>query len=224
MNYQTPALRRALTGDYAIGLMPALVQRRFERLLLEDKAMRAELAQWQTCLASMTETIPETPVAEHVWQRIKARIEPQPVTEPTKRGWWNGLRIGVVACALAVAVVFGVISNLDDSRYRATLLSDSAQAVFRIDAGADQLHIEALALTAITPAHSLQLWAIAAGSKPVSLGLIAETGRSTLKLDQAQSRLLGKDVVLAISLEPKGGSPTGQPTGPVLYKGALAQM
>jgi len=86
MNYQTPALRRALAGDYAVGLMPALAQRRFERLLLEDKALRAELAQWQTCLASMTETIPESPVAEHVWQRIRARIEPQPVTEPAKRG------------------------------------------------------------------------------------------------------------------------------------------
>nr|WP_314872342.1 anti-sigma factor [uncultured Pseudomonas sp.] len=224
MNYQSPALRRALAGDYAVGLMPALVQRRFERLLLEDKALGAELAQWQTYLASMTETIPETPVAEHVWQRIKVRIEPQPVTESTKRGWWNGLRIGVAACALAMATVFAVIYNLDDSRYRATLLSDSAQAVFRVDAGADQLHIEALALTAITPAHSLQLWAIAAGSKPVSLGLIAESGRSTLKLDDAQSRLLGKGVVLAISLEPKGGSPTGQPTGPVLYKGALADL
>ncbi|MGY4667666.1 anti-sigma-K factor RskA [Ewingella americana] len=27
---------------------------------------------------------------------------------------------------------------------------------------------------------------------------------------------------LAISLEPQGGSPTGQPTGAVLYSGAIA--
>lgn len=29
---------------------------------------------------------------------------------------------------------------------------------------------------------------------------------------------------LAVSLEPPGGSPTGQPTGPVLYSGAIERM
>ena len=30
------------------------------------------------------------------------------------------------------------------------------------------------------------------------------------------------DDTLAVSLEPEGGSPTGAPTGPVLFKGKLA--
>lgn len=224
MNYQTPALRRALAGDYAVGLMPALAQRRFERLLLEDKALRAELAQWQTCLASMTETIPESPVAEHVWQRIRARIEPQPVTVPSKGSFWNWLRISMGVCSLALGVLIGVIYNQDDNRYSATLLSDSAQPVFKVEASAKRLQVQALALAAVTPQQSLQLWAIAEGSEPVSLGLIADSGNSTLELGQAQRELLGKAVVLAVSLEPKGGSPTGQPTGQVLYKGALADL
>jgi anti-sigma-K factor RskA len=29
------------------------------------------------------------------------------------------------------------------------------------------------------------------------------------------------DTVFAVSLEPEGGSPTGQPTGPVLFTGKL---
>jgi anti-sigma-K factor RskA len=29
---------------------------------------------------------------------------------------------------------------------------------------------------------------------------------------------------LAVSLEPAGGSPTGQPTGPVLYSGRIERM
>lgn len=36
MNYQTPELRRALTADYAIGLMPPTARRRFEHLLQGD--------------------------------------------------------------------------------------------------------------------------------------------------------------------------------------------
>jgi anti-sigma-K factor RskA len=32
------------------------------------------------------------------------------------------------------------------------------------------------------------------------------------------------EAVLAVSLEPEGGSPTGQPTGPVIANGKLAQL
>jgi len=82
MNYQTPALRRALAADYAIGLMAAPARRRFEQLLLEDAALRAELAHWQESLASLTETLPEVPVPERVWHGVTARIEPQELHVP----------------------------------------------------------------------------------------------------------------------------------------------
>jgi len=36
MNYKTADLRRALAGDYAIGLMPPTARKRFEHLLLDD--------------------------------------------------------------------------------------------------------------------------------------------------------------------------------------------
>ena len=44
MNYQTPTLRRALAGDYAIGLMPPAASKRFEQLLVDDAGLREELA------------------------------------------------------------------------------------------------------------------------------------------------------------------------------------
>ena len=58
-------------------------------------------------------------------------------------------------------------------------------------------------------------------SVPQSLGVID----ASLKIPAGQ---LGKidpatlnETVFAISLEPQGGSPTGAPTGPVLYTGKL---
>ena len=55
--------------------MPATARRRFELLLLDDAALRAEVAGWEASLASLTEPLAEQPVPEHVWQAIVSRIE-----------------------------------------------------------------------------------------------------------------------------------------------------
>ena len=68
--------------------------------------------------------------------------------------------------------------------------------------------------------HSLQLWALKSGG-PQSLGVLG--GDPVIRLTAAEGQV--REVpALAISLEPKGGAPTGSgPTGPVLFKGALLQ-
>jgi anti-sigma-K factor RskA len=71
--------------------------------------------------------------------------------------------------------------------------------------------------------RSLQLWAITKAGKPRSLGILADNRSARLVLD---ARAIGSDVaLLAISLEPKGGSPDPNgPTGPVLYKGSWVRV
>ena len=224
MNYQTPSLRRTLAADYAIGLMPAAARRRFEQLLLEDAALRAELAYWQDSLASLTEALPEQPVPERVWQGITARIDPQKLHVPQKRSFWNWMRVTAALCSLVVVVFLSVLYNRDDARYSATLLTADSQPALRVLAHDNYLQVEPLALAAVDPERSLELWAIPANGKPISLGVIPASGKGKVALSDAQKVLIGKPIALAVSLEPKGGSPTGQPTGPVLYQGSLAVL
>ncbi|WPN29719.1 anti-sigma factor [Pseudomonas sp. P5_109] len=224
MNYRTPTLRRALAADYAIGLMPATARRRFEQLLLEDATLRAELAHWQESLASLTDALPEQPVPDRVWQGITARIDPQELHVPAKRPFWNWLRVTAAVCSLLIALTLGVIYTRDDAHYSATLAGADAQPALRVLAHADYLQVEPLTLAAIEPGQSLELWAIPADGKPISLGVIPAGGKGKVELSDAQKALIGKPIALAVSLEPKGGSPTGQPTGPVLYQGALATL
>lgn len=224
MNYQTPALRRALAADYAIGLMAAPARRRFEQLLLDDAVLRAELAQWQESLASLTEALPEHPVPDRVWQGITARIEPQVLHVPEKQPFWNWLRVTAALCSIVLLVFLGSLYNRDDARYRATLLTADAQPALKVEAHADYLQVEPLTLAAVDADRSLELWAIPADGKPISLGVIPAGGKGKVELNEVQKALIGKPIALAVSLEPKGGSPTGQPTGPVLYQGALAAL
>jgi anti-sigma-K factor RskA len=65
------------------------------------------------------------------------------------------------------------------------------------------------------PDKSYELWAVEPGKAPESLGVIEEASFSH-DLSQAPDNL-----VLAISLEPKGGSPTGVATGPIVFSGPL---
>jgi anti-sigma-K factor RskA len=67
-----------------------------------------------------------------------------------------------------------------------------------------------------------ELWLIPAGQKPISVGMITPDKPTTLKLDPALLARLGPTALLAVSVEPVGGSPTGQPTGPVIAKGAIS--
>lgn len=225
MNYQTTALRRALAADYAIGLMPATARRRFDALLLEDAALRVELGHWQDALASLTGALPERPVPAHVWEGIKARIEPQVLHLPAKKPFWRSFRFFAAACAVIVALLIGVLYQRDTGiEYSATLVAADQQPALQIQAFADHLQVEPLALAALTPAQALELWAIPAGGKPVSLGLVPVAGKGRIQLSETQQRLLKTPVTLAVSLEPEGGSQTGQPTGPVLYQGQLASL
>ena len=109
-------------------------------------------------------------------------------------------------------------------QYNATLLSGTAQPGLRIEAHADYLRVLPLQLAAIEPGRSLELWALPVEGKPVSLGLIPTGGEGMIGLSDRQQQLLKASVVLAVSLEPRAGSPTGQPTGPVLYQGPLAAL
>ncbi|MCK6250646.1 anti-sigma factor [Pseudomonas fragi] len=224
MNYQTPELRRALAADYAIGLMPPTARRRFEHLLQGDALLRAELAHWLEHLNLLTEPLIEQPVPDRVWQAIVARIEPQTLHVPTKRPFWNWLRLSALACSLLIALSVGLLYNRDNVQYKATLLSGTAQPALGIEAHADYLNVRPLELAAVDTGRSLQLWAIPVEGKPVSLGLIPRDGDGRIVLSQSQQQLIKVPVVLAVSLEPKGGSPTGQPTGPVLYQGPLASL
>ncbi|NWD25096.1 anti-sigma factor [Pseudomonas yamanorum] len=225
MNYQTTSLRRALAADYAIGLMPATARRRFEQLLLDDAALRVELGHWQDALASLTGPLPERPVPDPVWEGIKARIEPQVLHMPAKKPFWMSLRLLAAVCGLVIAVLAGVLYQRDlGVEYNATLVAADQQPALRIQAYADHLQVEPLALAAVEPARALELWAIPAGGKPISLGLVPVSGKGRIQLSKAQQALLTAPLTLAVSLEPQGGSPTGQPTGPVLYQGQLASL
>jgi anti-sigma-K factor RskA len=70
----------------------------------------------------------------------------------------------------------------------------------------------------------MELWLIPPGEKPHSLGLIDPDRPVTISVPASLLPKVNSEAILAVSLEPPGGSPTGQPTGPVIANGKLAAL
>ena len=73
--------------------------------------------------------------------------------------------------------------------------------------------------SAVISSERIRRFRASAGEKPRSLGLVkAQAERLSLPAGANIEK-----ASFAVSVEPEGGSPTGAPTGPVLYSGQLVK-
>jgi anti-sigma-K factor RskA len=216
MNYSDPTLRRALAGKYALGSLTSGAHRRFEKLLLDDRALRAEVAQWDETLIKLTlQLTPQSP-PPRVWSAIQARVSPS-ASRPARFWQW----LGGAAAAMSVVIAVVISMQTTPALYQATLNSDANVAALAVTAHTSTLDISQLALNQVASDRSLELWIVPAQGKAISLGVIPPEGKVSIQLTPAQKREIGNRTLLAVTLEPLGGSPTGVATGPILYKGYL---
>ena len=93
-----------------------------------------------------------------------------------------------------------------------------------VNKGGDSLSIVPAALLSGEQQKAFELWLIPPGDKPHSLGLIDPTKPVRISVPETLLPKVNSDAVFAVSVEPPGGSPTGQPTGPVIANGKLASL
>ena len=111
----------------------------------------------------------------------------------------------------------------DGGSFVATLQAEGTGPAFVALVDLERRTIAIKRVAADAPAgRSFELWALGGGrDAPESLGLVdADVKIPATKLgDLATARLA--DTVFAVTIEPAGGSPTGQPTGTPVYIGKL---
>lgn len=112
------------------------------------------------------------------------------------------------------------------AQYVAVLQRDAASPAFLLTFDLDKRTLTVRTVRAERqPGKNYELWLVSDRFKsPRSLGLISDeefTQRTQLANYDAVTI---NRATYAVSLEPVGGSPTGAPTGPVLYSGRLLQV
>jgi anti-sigma-K factor RskA len=221
-----PQLRERLAAEYAVGTLRGAARARFRRWMLEDGALARAVGEWEARLAPMAAGVAPVRPPVRVWREIEARLRPAPLPYRPRSAFWRALGLvagGAAAALAATTMVLSLQTQTPASGEYLAVLSDpkTLRPVLLVSAARqdDRLRIKTLDPAIRVPNASLELWALPAEGKPRSLGLIPSASKGELQLASMADLALSDVPALAVSLEPKGGSPTGAPTGPVLYSG-----
>jgi anti-sigma-K factor RskA len=105
----------------------------------------------------------------------------------------------------------------------ATISAQSGERLWDLEflGKADHLALRAAKLPTHQAGTDYELWALPTGGIPVSLGILPTEGLSIRALTVNQKQALASSSHLAVTIERLGGSPTGQPTGAILYVAPL---
>ncbi|MEO8037392.1 MAG: anti-sigma factor [Betaproteobacteria bacterium] len=237
MKITEPNARALLAAEYVLGTMKGKARARFELWLRSDPGLRKEVAAWQGRLEPLAGTLPEVQPSEHVWRQIEARIQRRAVPREnwfTSLAFWRGSSF---ASAAAAALLFGYIAITPkdhaltpENAMVAVMADDKANPAITVSwemhqSTAPRLRVRVIGHQEMAPDTSWELWMLPGGDQPPrSLGLITTHDTQYVTVSSDMMAKLPAAVGLAMSVEPKHGSPTGLPTGPVLYSGKCVEI
>jgi len=215
-----------LAAEYVLGVLEPEQARALEALALHDPAIRDSIAAWQDRLAPIALSLAPHPPPPVLWRRLALATGIDRVSG-ARPGWvWRsaGLWRATTALSLAVAASLAFLlltrpQPVGQPMLAALSPSGAPGAIFLVRVDADgHATVVAAGRPDLPSGKALELWALKPGATaPESLGLIPASGQRRLIVsDRAGTQLL-------VSQEPPGGSPTGLPTGPVVYAGTLTE-
>ncbi|MGN6551417.1 MAG: anti-sigma factor [Pararhizobium sp.] len=226
-----------LAGEYVLGVLSSEDRRAVQARLAEDAALAAKVARWEDELSVLNVAYEAAEPPQTVLRQVEARLfsqAPGARDVPVAAGsLWTSLafwRLATLACLLVIVGMAGAISGVFGvgSGGRPLVAELSAkQGPMNLLAVYDKARgtVRLTPVAAETPApKSLELWMINGKNAPVSLGVLPQNGRGEIVVPQPMRDAFDAGTVLAVSVEPAGGSPTGAPTGPVVASGPARSL
>ena len=233
-SYRDPQLREKLAAEYVIGTLHGAARARFLALLRYDPGLRRIVAEWEARLTPLAAAAGEIAPPARVWHAVATRIgAARAFGSPAGLAFWRALAVTSSAFALILAVFLGVAPRPEPPMAMVAVMNDDrGQPALVVSWPPMKAMREPYVRVKVVQEHPVmapgtawEMWMLPGGqAAPVSLGLITTDADQTMKLKPALATRMEGAWGLAMSVEPKGGSPTGAPTGPVIFKGQCVRM
>lgn len=218
-----------LAAEFVLGTLPVEDRQRVQRLRTTHPELDAQILQWESRLSALNDEIEPVDPAPGLFARIERSIDQleQASSQHNEvvrlRQQVSRWRLSTAAASIAAMLLIAVMMlepTPTESPYVAVFQHNDEQPAFllTVDLARKQLNIQPVTAR---PAgnQSYQLWIKddELGPTPRSVGVLNEHFEvDPAALANYDAELLRR-ATFGISLEPRGGSPTGQPTGPALH-------
>ena len=219
-------------AEFVLGTLPADERRALNARRLLDPAVDARVQQWEERLAGMADDVAPVRPGPELFAEIERVLDQQTAqsTQPDDTASLVTLRRQVnlwrwsTALASAAALVLVAVLTLQPASapesFVAVFQHDDQQPAFLLTVDLQNRQLNIRPVTAEPqPGKSYQLWIKSdeLGPNPQSVGVLGDQ----MQLDKGALKqydpALLREATFGISVEPPGGSPTGQPTGPAIH-------
>lgn len=220
-----------LAGEYVLGVLPIEKRRELERRMENDKAFAQLVQRWEMEFSDFNADYEEQMPGATVLARIEERLFGRRDINTNGSLWssasfWRWISVATSATAVA-AVVYAAFPDRwqDTTPLVAELATTDSQVnlLASYDAESGRMRIVPVA-TGKTDEKSLELWLVMDGGKTRSLGVFQPGANGDLIIPADMRGNISEGTTFAISVEPFGGSPTGQATGPVIAVGTARHL
>ncbi len=215
-------------AELALGLLEGEERAAALRRQFADPEFARDVERWRDHFATLFATWPEEKTSPSLDARIIGAAN-DPGATSLRRWKWFGAGSSVAAAALAFLLVTrepaapqpAPASQTPTMMVAAFAPAEGDPMPARYDAASHSLTIGGdMPLPAD---RSAQLWSIGEDGTARPLGVLRQVAPGQLVAD-ATAVPIPAGTVLAISIEPVGGSPTGSPTGPVIATATLTEI
>lgn len=224
-----------IAAEYVLGVLPNDERQGAARRIDGEPEFARLVDRWEVHLSPLAEAYPEIEAPTSVKPAVDRRLFSGAAQSQAARqaGMWSSLAFwrGLAAAAIAALAIYIAVPYINppapvpERRLVASLAADGSDVRYLAVYDAAQGDVGLSHVSGERAAgRDFELWMIEGTNAPVSMGVIPVGSTIHLKISPELQKKLATGAVLAVSLEPSGGSPTGQPTGPVVAAGDLKNI
>lgn len=225
-----------MAAEYVLGTLSRDERRAVEERRETEPALDKAIAAWERRLGPMVELVAPVAPSPNLYSKIRAQIglsqhvislraREQALTRRVSR--WRSGALGMTAVAASLAAVVGWQQFNQGAemptKYVAVLQTGDTTPPFllMVDTKTDMFVISAVNAPK-PPGKEYEVWLVHDDMpKPKSLGCFQDGQMDVRHMSDGKDHDMFMNATFAVSIEPEGGSPTGAPTGPVVFSGKL---
>ncbi len=216
-----------LAAEYVLGNMPEAERVAFAARISSDAVLRKHVQFWEKHFASFNDDY----ASENPPPALRGLVHDRLFGAERNKGFLHSLGFwrALSFATLAALVLTIAVPYLNVPPPQTTAVADLAllegkgvQLAAYFDADKKLIRYARVS-DAAASGRDFELWVIIGKDAPISLGVVPQDQSGVIKVSPALAAKM-IDATLAISDEPKGGSPTGKATGAVLSVGKLTRV